>query len=72
MRLGRRESSGLEHRPDQFVIESWHFVQELAILDMVTLLVAIKLHITRYHLLFCDIFENQEVGLVLVVEVIRS
>jgi hypothetical protein len=37
---------------------------------MVTLLVAIKLHVTRDHLLFGDIFENQEIGLVLVVEVI--
>ena len=39
---------------------------------MVTFLVAIKLHIVRNHLLFCDVFENQEIRLVLVVEVVRS
>lgn len=39
---------------------------------MVTFLVPIELHVTGDHLLFGDVFENQEIRLVLVVKVIRS
>lgn len=39
---------------------------------MVALLITIELHVIRNHLLLGNVFENQEIGLVLIVEVIRS
>ena len=38
-----------------------HLVQELRVLDMVRLLVAVELHIVRYHLFVGDVFEHQKV-----------
>lgn len=70
VRLCWGKASGLKHRSDQFIVKSWHFVEELAILDVVAFLIAIELHVICDHLFFCDVFENQEIGLVFVIEVI--
>lgn len=70
VRLGRGKSCRLEHRPDQFVIESQHLEEKLTVFNMVALLVTIELHRVRHHLLLRDVFEDQELRIVFVVVVV--
>lgn len=72
MRLRWSKASCLKHGSNQLIIKPWHFIKKLTILDVVTFLVTIKLHIICDHLLFCDVFENQKIRLILVVEVAGS
>ena len=58
MRLGGRETSRLQHRPDQLVVETEHSVQELAVIDVVRLLVTVELHGIGNHLLLGNVFEH--------------
>jgi len=67
VRLSGSEPSCLDHRSDQFIIESEHLVEQLTVLDVVTLLVTVELHGVCYHLLLAYIFKNQELRLVLIV-----
>lgn len=57
---------GFKQRPAQFIIETDHFVEELRVLDVVALLVAIVRQGTSYHLLVRDVLEVEEVALVLI------
>ena len=70
VRLCRSEPGCLKHRSNELVIESQHLVQELTVLDMITFLVSVKLHIVGDHLLISNVLENEEVRLVLIVEVV--
>jgi len=70
VRLGGCEPSSFKHRSNELVVKSEHLIQQLTVLNMVTLLVTIELHVVGHHLFFRDIFEHKEVGLVFVIEVI--
>lgn len=70
VRLGRRKTARLKHGSNQFVVKSQHLIEKLAVFDVVTLLVAIELHVVRDELLFSDVLENEEVRLVLAIVVV--
>lgn len=70
--LGSGETCCFEHRSDQLIVKTEHFIQELAVLNMIGLLVTVELHSVRYHLLLRNVFEHQEVGVVFVVVIIWS
>jgi len=58
MRLGRCKTCSLQHRSNEFVIKSEHFVQEFAVLNVVSLLVTVKLHRVCNHLLIGNVLED--------------
>ena len=62
----------LEDGAAQLVIETDHFVEQLRVLDMVTLLVAVVGELSSDHLLVCYILEMEEFTLVLVLLVIEA
>lgn len=68
--LGGREASSLEHRPNKFIVKSKHFVQQFAVLNVVSFLVTVELHCVCHHLLLGNILEDEEVRIVLVVVVV--
>ena len=62
----------LEDGAAQLVIETDHFVEQLRVLDMVTLLVAVVGELSSDHLLVCYILEMKEFALVLVLLVVEA
>ena len=70
MGLGGGKPGCLQHRPDQLVIEPQHLVEKFTVLNMVTFLVSVELHCIGYQLLVGNVFENEEIRLVLVVEIV--
>ena len=72
MRLCGSKPSSFKNWTNELVVESEHLVQELTVFNVVALLVAIELHGISDQLLFCNVLEHQEIGLVLAIEVTRS
>jgi len=62
----------LQYGAAEFVVKSDHFVEELRVLDVVALLVAVVRQVARDHLLFRYVFKVDEVGLVLIVLVVET
>ena len=69
MTLSRGKWIIFKHRSNKFVIKPKHFVKELAIFNMITLLISVELHAISYHLLLCDALENKKIWFVLIVMV---
>lgn len=61
-----REAVGLEHRADQLVVEAQHLVEDLRVLDVVALLVALELLGVGHDLVLSDVLKRNQVVLVLV------
>lgn len=72
VRVCRRKSVLLQHRPTQLVVKANHFVEKLRIFDVVRLLVAIVGERPTHHLLVRDVLEVQKVALILVRVVIEA
>ena len=72
MRVGAREAVLFEDRATQFVVEPYHLVQQLRVLNVVTLLVAVVGQRASYHLLVCDVLEVDELVLVLPLIVVEA
>lgn len=72
MRLSSSESCSLQERTDQLVVEAEHLVEELAVFDVVTLLISIELHRICHQLLVGDVLEHKEVRLILAVRIARG
>ena len=63
--------SNLKHWSNKLVIESKHLEEKLTILNMITLLIAVKLHCISNHLLFRDIFEWEIIWVIFIVIITR-
>lgn len=61
MALGGTEACVLQHRSDQLVVESKHFVKQLTVFDVVALLVSVVGQSSVHQLVLFHSFENQEI-----------
>ena len=69
--VSRAEAVLLQDRSCEFVVESDHLVQQLRILDVVGLLVAVVGGLASDHLLVCDVLEMKELALILILLVVK-
>ena len=72
MRLGRRKTGCFQDRSYKLIVKPWHLIEKFTVLNVVAFLVTAKLHIVGHHLLLRDVFEYQEVGVILVIIVASS
>ena len=67
MALGGCKVGIFEDGANQLVVESEHLEKQFAVFNVVAFLVAVKLDCVRYQLLVRDVFEYEEIRLILVV-----
>ena len=62
----------LQNRPAKLIVESDHFVQQLRVLNVIALLIAVVGQAACDHLLVCDILEVQKLALVFILLVVEA
>lgn len=67
MRLSGGKTGSFQDWPNELIVKPWHLIEKFAVLNVVTFLVTAKLHIVGNHLFLWDVFEYQEVGVILVI-----
>ena len=72
MRVCGREAVLLQNRPTELIVKADHFVEQLRVLNMVALLIAVVRETARDHLLVGDVLEVQELALVLILLVVEA
>lgn len=72
MGVGGREPMLLQDRPTKFIVEPDHLVEQLGVLNVVALLVAVVRERARDHLLVRDVLEVQEFTLILILLIVKA